>query len=78
MEYHRTHDPYCVRDLLGHKSIQSTELYVTIERTIFQQTSDDKFTVKVANTLDEAVKLLEVGFEYVCDYNEAKIFRKRK
>ena len=34
MEYHKTHDPYHVKTLLGHKSLQSTELYINVERAI--------------------------------------------
>ena len=30
------------------------------------------------STIEEACKLVEAGFEYVCDRSEAKIFRKRK
>ena len=33
---------------------------------------------EVAQNLDEASKLLEVGFEYVTDMGDAKLFRKRK
>ena len=77
MEYHKTHDPLYVRDFLGHKSITNTEIYVTIERTIFQ-TQTDEFNVKVATSLEEFAKLLEVGFEYVSDYDGKKILRKRK
>jgi len=33
--------------------------------------------VKAVKTLDEAVKLLEDGWEYITDMNGAKIFRKR-
>jgi hypothetical protein len=29
-------------------------------------------------TLEEACKLLEGGFQYVCDYDKGKIFRKPK
>ena len=32
----------------------------------------DEFTVRVTDSLDEFVKLLEVGFEYVCDYDSKK------
>jgi hypothetical protein len=31
---------------------------------------------KVAKTLEDACKLLEVGFEYICDMGKAKLFRK--
>lgn len=37
-----------------------------------------QFTVRAVDDLDEACKLLEVGFEYVCDLEEKKLFRKRK
>ena len=39
---------------------------------------EDDFHVAVAKTLEEARKLVEVGFEYVCSMGNAKIFRKRK
>lgn len=32
----------------------------------------------VAESLEEACKLLEVGFEYVTDMEGKKVFRKRK
>jgi integrase len=76
MEYHKRPDPFYLRDFLGHKNLKNTEIYVTVERTIFQTQSSD-FTVKVASTLDEFTKLLEVGFEYVCDYGDRKVLRKR-
>jgi len=39
---------------------------------------DDGFTANVAHSEEEACKFVEAGFEYVCDYNSNKIFRKRK
>jgi len=47
-------------------------------RNALFQNVDDEFHVKVAHNMDEACKLLEVGFEYVTDMDEAKLFRKRK
>ena len=76
-EYHKTHDIFHVQRLLGHRNIQNTAIYITLENSLFQ-TEDDDFHVAVAKTLDEACKLLEVGFEYICDMHDAKIFRKRK
>jgi hypothetical protein len=32
----------------------------------------------VAGNVDEAKKLIEAGFEYVCSHNETMLFRKRK
>jgi len=34
--------------------------------------------VKVASSIEEFTELLESGFEYVSDYNQAKVLRKRK
>jgi hypothetical protein len=33
---------------------------------------------KVAETINEARQLVENGLEYVCDFNEIKLFTKRK
>jgi integrase len=76
IEYHKTHDLVHVQRLLGHKSILNTMIYVNLEQAIFE-VSDD-YVVKTASTVDEATKLLEVGFEYVIDMDGRKLFRKRK
>ena len=39
---------------------------------------DDEFSARVAHTEDEAYQLIETGYEYVCEFNENKLFRKRK
>ncbi|MCW4003702.1 MAG: tyrosine-type recombinase/integrase [Candidatus Bathyarchaeota archaeon] len=77
MEYHKTHDPDHVKRLLGHRNLQSTEIYINMEQACFSE-SDQQYHVKLAKTIDEACKLLEVGFEFVCDMDGAKLFRKRK
>jgi integrase len=75
--YHQTKDILYVKEFLGHKKIEDTLLYVQLAETIFEETTDE-FTVKVAKSLDEACSLLEVGFEYVTDVDNVKLFRKRK
>ncbi|MEM2888033.1 MAG: tyrosine-type recombinase/integrase [Candidatus Bathyarchaeia archaeon] len=77
MEYHRTKDILHVQQLLGHRDLRNTLIYINLEKALFQNV-DDEFHVKVAHSLDEACKLLEVGFEYVTDIAGAAIFRKRK
>jgi len=37
----------------------------------------DEFHSATAKGVEEAQKLVEVGFEYRCDFNEVKVFRKR-
>jgi hypothetical protein len=39
--------------------------------------TNDQFTVKVENTLQEAIKLMEVGFEFRAEIEGNKLFRKR-
>lgn len=77
MLYHQTKDPYYVKDFLGHKSLNSTEIYINIERTMFESTSDE-FTVKVTEKAEEIKTLLETGFEYVCQKDDLIFLRKRK
>jgi hypothetical protein len=55
----------------------TTEIYINLERMVFN-TNSDEYTVRVAATIEEACKLLEVGFEYVTDIEGKKLFRKRK
>jgi integrase len=76
--YHQTKDPYYVKEFLGHRSIKNTEVYITIERTIFSESKDDEFTVKVASKPEDIKNLLEVGFQYICEKDGILFFRKRK
>ena len=39
---------------------------------------EDNFHSATAKTIEEAAKLIEAGFEYVCTFNSVKLFRKRK
>jgi len=78
-EYHKTRDIIHVKTLLGHKNIQSTMVYINLERAIFTS-KNDEFHSAVAKNVEDACKLTEAGFEYVTgEYNDGgKIFRKRK
>jgi len=79
MTYHRTRDILYVQQLLDHKNIQNTLIYINLEKALFNG-SDDGFTVRVATDVGEACSLIEAGFQYVTgDYDDGgKIFRKRK
>lgn len=72
-EYNKTKDILYVKKLLGHKRIESTMLY-----TQLIDFSEHEYTCKVAETVDEAKKLVEAGFEFVTDFEGRKLFRKRK
>ena len=73
MEYHKTKDILHVMQLLGHRSIQNTLVYTQL--IDFQ---DEEYTAKVAHSEAEVCQLIEAGFEYVCDHQGSKIFKKRK
>ena len=59
--------------LLGHKNIKNTLVY-----TQLIEFKDYEYVSKVAKNVEEAKPLVEAGFEYVCDFDDAKLFRKRK
>jgi hypothetical protein len=59
--------------ILGHRSITNTLKYTQLINF-----KDDEYTTKVANSEPELCQLLEAGYEYICDYDENKILRKRK
>ncbi len=60
--------------LLGHRNIKNTLIYTQL----IKPGNNEEYVSKVARTIDEAKVLVEAGFEYVCDVEDAKLFRKRK
>ena len=59
--------------LLGHRNIQNTLLYTQLINF-----ESDEFHSATAKTVQDAQKLIEAGFEYVCEFDEIRVFRKRK
>jgi hypothetical protein len=59
--------------LLGHKNIKNTLIY-----TQLIEFKEDEFVCKVAKTVQEASELIENGFEFVCAFDDARLFKKRK
>jgi len=76
MEYHRTKDILHVMQTLGHKNIKNTLLYVQLAEELFRD--QQEYVSKVAKTEKDACTLIDAGFEYVCDFDNARIFRKKK
>ncbi len=76
MEYHKTKDILHVMQILGHKNIKNTPLYVQLAEELFKD--QQEYVSKVAKTEAAACSLIEAGFEYICDFDNSKIFRKRK
>lgn len=79
LEYHNTKDLLHVRDFLGHRFASNTEIYVQLDKTIFQD-QDQGYITKITHNVQEAARLVEVGFEYVTgEYQDGgKLFRKRR
>lgn len=71
--YRKTRNLKTVQDDLGHKSITNTEIYTRL--VVFQE---ENYVSATAKTVEEACKLVEDGFSFVCDMDGIKIFRKPK
>jgi len=74
MEYHKTKDILHVMKLLGHRNIQNTLIYTQLVK--FE--TENEYHSATAETVEEARKLIEAGFEYVCTKENVMLFRKRK
>ena len=75
--YHQTKDILYVMKFLGHRNIKNTLIYIDLESIAYPHGGDD-YHAKTARTENEALKLIEAGFEYVCTIGETRLFRKRK
>ena len=73
MEYHKTKDILHVKQLLGHRNINSTLIYTQLVNF-----ESDEFHVRTAKTLEEACELAKAGFDYFTEVDGVQIFRKRK
>jgi hypothetical protein len=76
MEYHRTKDALHVMQILGHKNIKNTLIYIQLDDALFKEQID--YVSKVAKTEKDALDLIEAGFDFICDFEGHKLFRKRK
>lgn len=59
--------------MLGHWKIENTSVYTQM---ISLESND--YHSAVAKTMEETKDLIEAGFEYVCEMEKVKLFRKRK
>ena len=72
----KTNNLVLVKQKLGHANINNTLLYAQIVDVL----QEDSYTCEIAETTEQAKKLIENGYEYVTgEYNDGgKLFRKRK
>jgi integrase len=80
MLYHYKPDILIVAEFLGHKDLENTRLYISLEKNLFKNLPNDQFITRIAHSVEDSCKLIEVGFEFVTgEYHDGgKIFRKRK
>ena len=74
MEFAKTKDVLWVAHILGHKNIKNTQIYMHLA----DFRNEEEYHSAVATTIDEARKLSESGFHFVCDMDSVKLFSKRK
>jgi hypothetical protein len=75
-EYLKTRDLLHVKYLLGHRNIETTMIYVHLAQGL--TSSPEDYVCKAARSIEEASVLIEQGFDYICDVDGVKLFRKRK
>jgi integrase len=73
MEYQKTKDILHVMKVLGHRNIQNTLIYTQLVNF-----ESEDYHSAAAETIEEAKKLIEAGFDYVCTTDKTMLFRKRK
>ena len=66
MEYYRIKDILHVMRLLDHKNINNTLVYTQLVNS-----ENDDYNSAIAKSIEEAQKLVETGFEYVCNFNDS-------
>jgi integrase len=65
--------PYVVMNLMGHKRLETTQIYMHLLNL-----GETEWNCTGATTKEEAMKLIEAGFEYVTEIEGTKLFKKRK
>ena len=76
MTYKRTQSTAHTAYMMGYKNWKNTQVYVDIQE-ILNSHSDEYYTA-IAETVEEACKLLADGWAYVMEMDGVKIFKKRK
>src|SRR2546428_2426767 len=75
MLYAQTRDLLYVMKILGHRSISNTIRYTQL----VDFKDGESFTCKVAKSAEDAVKLVETGFEFVSSFPDGiQLYKKRK
>ncbi len=68
-----TQNAYVVMNLMGHKRLETTQKYMHLLNL-----AESEWECKGATNKQEAMQLIEAGFEYVTEIDGTKLFKKRK
>ncbi|MEM3055575.1 MAG: hypothetical protein QXM52_07730 [Candidatus Bathyarchaeia archaeon] len=60
--------------VLGHRNVKNTLVYTQL----INDDAEDAYVCKAARTVEQAAELKETGFEYVCEIEGVKLFRRCK
>ena len=75
--YHETKNPLLVKEFLRHKNMDSTLIYIQLEKALYQD-RNESFTVMAVKDPEQVKAMLEVGFDYVCQKDDLVFLRKPK
>ena len=78
MLYHYVKDILEVQQFLGHKEIDNTLIYISLDKALFANLPNDDFTIRVVHNAEEAAELGKAGFEPFDVVDNVKLYRKRK
>jgi len=70
-------DIFKVQAILGHKNCESTRKYIDLA-VAYGDATQDEYETRVADTMEEAQKLIEAGFEYHMEVEGHKLLRRKK
>jgi len=70
-------DIFEVQAILGHKNCESTRKYIDLAKA-YGDTTQDEYETRVAETMEDAQKPIEVGFEYRMEIEGHKLLRRKK
>ena len=74
-EYHKTKDLLHVQQILGHKNVKNTLLYIQLASV---EEPESQFICKVAKEPKEIQDLIEQNFQFVCSQDGLAYFKKLK
>lgn len=62
----------------GHRDLNTQQIYIHLAEQYCGRSASSEFVVELAKNVEEAKKLIAVGFEFVHEYQGIMMYRKRK